>query len=906
MKYRLYVFLLLLFPVLGSAQQREQWLQGKVVDLRGRPIAFATVALPDLEQVTYTNAAGGFHLRVDSIYAKTVSLRITYVGKKSIDTTVAVSQPAPLFFMMQELSLSLSMLQVTATRKNNTNSNSSIVYDREAIEQIQAYSLADVLRTLPGKTMAPPDLQYKQQITLRSESTDQFARNNSLGVAIIVDGVRRSNDGNMQSRSASQWGMGGSLLTNHKDPFAGNPSYDVAFSGIDLRDIPADNIESIEVISGVAAAKYGEITDGAIIVNRQAGKTDYRYSMRFNGSSVNTSLSKGYSLGPKLGALNVNVNYLYSNQDPRDKMKIFSRVTAGLMWTTYLAKGIKNTFSLDYGTKIDNAKQDPDDNAQERTYSKDRRIAFSNRMAVEVNQPWLKNISFTMSYDRSYQESYRQLYLNGAPKAMADKDTTGIYEGYYIPGNYLALDHIIGRPSSFSGSLQLSNEWMTGRIRHGVSAGVNVNVTGNNGKGIVIDPTRPRFVNQGYKNERPYDFNLLPSLINYGFYAEDNMLIPLLGKELRVQAGMRYDLQNGFASLQPRINASYQLDKHWRVNMAYGIASKSPTMAHRYPAPVYYDIPLVNAYAGDVRESMYLVYTRKEIPDNRNMKPAKSAQVEAGVSYSKHGFSSSVFVYFKNNTDGFGEQSLFSPETLPVYDYQRIPGQKPVYFPTNKSRTYLNLSRIQLTNNLSDRTFGAEWFISTPKIKAILTSFNLSTSYSSGTYRKEGTLMVAASESSIDQGKKAWFGIYDNDSNKSWSLTTKLSADTHIPQLGFLITLSADIYWQNAKDFTNGSNYPHAYVDATGTIFPIAHFDPANPDYGHLTRRTGSDNRQRLPFVYSNMSLRVAKEIRQKIRFSVYAYNFLNLQPKHYFEDSRILRVYNSPVNVGAEMSIKF
>lgn len=91
----------------------------------------------------------------------------------------------------------------------------------------------------------------------------------------------------------------------------------------------------------MASTQYGELTSGAVIINRQAGKTKYQLNTRINGGSTELSLSKGMSLGEKWGALNTSFSYLNSNKDPRDKVKSYNRVTGGLMWTTYWNNQIK-------------------------------------------------------------------------------------------------------------------------------------------------------------------------------------------------------------------------------------------------------------------------------------------------------------------------------------------------------------------------------------------------------------------------------------------------------------------------------------------------------------------------------------------------------------------------------------
>lgn len=910
---RSFLFLILFFSISATAQTSFSNLQGKVTDINYKPIEFATVGIAETNYTTYTDSAGRFKLSIRSVLFPSLTLKISMVGKQTITRTVGLQELNKIqLFVMEDLSLSLKNVIVTSQRTRSDISNSAIVFDRQALDQMQAFSLADVLNNLPGKSSVAPDLQYRQNVTLRSAaSNDNVQQNiNSMGVAIYIDGIRQSNDANMQNKNVGLWGTTGSLVINHKDPASsGNPSYDTPFGGLDLRNIPVDNIESIEVASGVVSAKYGELTDGAIIINRQAGKSDYSASVRFNGSSTNASLSKGYLLGKKAGAINVNINYLNSIQNPTDNLKNYSRLNGGLMWTAYLNKSIKNTFSADYSYKIDNAKSDPDDGTEQHMFSKERKLGFTNRTSLQINQGWLNRINLSLSYDHGYQETYRQWYRNTAAVPVADKDTTGIYEGYFIPGNFVSVDHIIGKPYNASANLDFNSSFRTSQIAHEISYGASTYLTGNGGAGVIADPTQP-FTNTptgSYKSERPYDFDLLKDILNFGFYAEDKIKLKLLKRDFSLTAGMRYDLQNGYPSFQPRINGSYQLSKKWSLRAAYGIATKAPSMAYRYPGPTYFDIPILNIYNGYVNESLYLVYTQKVLHDNSNLKPSRSSQMELGVSADYGFFNSSLYGYIKRNRDGFNSTDTFQPLYLPEYTYTLVPGGKPIYQPTGKLKLYATLKDNQINNSAQSDNYGLEWFVSTRKIQQLQTSFNFNTSVSYTQSSNLGYTIRAAGDGYIQGGSKAWYGIYPATNNKNLSVMSKLNSDTHIPKLGFVLSLILDVYWKNTTEYLGQSTYPTAYLDKDLNYFPITNFDPNNKDYGYLL--LVPDKASKLtdpPFVYTSLSLRIAKEIKKKVRVSLYAYNFLDTNIKYYNPVLTSLTTYSNPISVGAELSIKF
>lgn len=898
--------ILVLFTLIGNSAvllAQQALLHGTVSDQKGQPLQLANIYVDELGMTVATDYQGEFSILLP-MTVQTIHLKVTMVGNISQHLIIPFKDVnKPLAIRMVPLSYTLEEVSVNPLLESTKNSNSSIIFDEEAIEKVQAFSLMDILNTLPGKTTTAPTIDAPQTITFRGNQGEVYDLNNSLGVAIIMDGVNLSNDANMQARSSSQFGMAGSILGGANATKSG----DVPFQGIDLRQIPVETIEKVEVIQGVASAQYGELTDGAILIDRKAAKTPYAFVTNVNGGSTNFSLSKGYGLGKRWGALNLGLNYAISNPNPRDKIKQFDRISSSIMWSYSRSKYFKNTFSLDYGRRNDEMKFDPDDEDQQTSYTKEFSLRISNRMAIALNSPLVRQANITLSMSTGSQHSYKQWMLNGLPRGYSAKDTTGIYEGVVLSGRYIAQEEIIGKPVTGSANINLNTVAKIGENIHAISYGLSTSYSNNGGKGIIADPDRPRWVNSNAQNARPYSFQYLDPLINYGFFLTDNFSSKVFNKKLRSNLGMRIDQQNGSWSFQPRLSTVLQWNQKLDFTAAFGIASKSPTMAHRYPAPTFLDIPLILTYNSD--DALYLVYTDKTMADNSHLKPSKSLQAEFGVRYRQQLFNTSINAFYKNNFDGFASVKSFKQFTLPEYEYYYDEIKKKIFYnETGKYINYFNYGNYNMGNTLNSKTYGVDWTVNINKIKAIESSFTISNSLLFSV-ENPTTLDVVDLKSPIEiNNENIWYLMYPASSkNKRMTLMSKLSSTTHIPKLGFVIMSNFDLFWTNRTS----SKYAGKIQQAVGFIGAngIAQSFPSGIEQipvRDLRLKNGD-----IPFIYGCLNLSVAKEIKKRIRIAVTAYNVLDIRPeklKYSGTNTDIFTVtqYNNPISITGGISLKF
>jgi len=898
-------FLTLIFAshsIILCAQQTK--LKGIVMDQWAKPLNGATVFVGAFDLNGITNAKGEFSLILPvKDYGDSLLLSISYVGKKSAARWIdSRKKNENLSFVLKDNSLTLEEINVNQEFRQNKNSVSSIVFNEEAIERVQAFSLMDVLNTLPGKQMTAPNINAPQTLNLRNTLDGSNTLNNSLGIPIIIDGVRLSNDANMQSRPVGQRGMEGSVLPAVT---SGNAA-DVPFRGVDLREIPVESIEKIEVIQGVASAEYGELTDGAILIERKAGNSPLHFTTNINDGSRNFSLNKGFSLPKNWGGITTDLNYAISNSNPQDKVQEYKRYGTSLRWNTAASRKLRNKLSLDFNMRIDDAKQDPDDNSKRKYYSKEIGVRFSNTTQLNYNTQFFDEISLMFSYSISKQESFAQWLLNSGNKPYTAKDTTGIYEGIILNSQYLAEEEIIGKPITASTSLKFTKRFQIGKTFHSLLYGFNGSYANNGGRGIISDPDRPRFVNFNDQNIRPYSFELNPALINTGFYVTDNFHYKLFGKNVNSNFGVRFDNQNGSTSFQPRLNTRIVLDKRWALSAAFGVATKSPTLAHRYPSPSWIDIPLI--IAQNTQSSLYLVYTEKFITKNENLKSSKSESAEFNIEFKNSWITSRINSYFKNNRNGFNSVKVYKPFHLPVFDYHYDEGlNQIVYQETGKYIDYYDKGYNRIENIKNSYSYGFDWSLAFREIKSIRTSFSTSTSFILSN-QEDKVLDIKDLSSPIQiNGQPVSYLLYQpSNQGRHAVLTSKLNTTTHIPSIGFVIMTNTDIFWKNRyqRNYNDDYRKPVGYLDVNMRQVLI------NDDLASslpMKDLTLSDSKQRI--IYMNFSVSVAKEISKRIRIAVTAYNTFNMQPisSYWNPNTQQEEVvsYNSPLSITGGISIK-
>lgn len=902
-------------------------LTGKVTDEEGLPLSLVSVFFRELNQYFLTEQDGSFRFQFPAHRLKSAEVRFSMIGRQgttlnlSLDKqqTVASTVTLPL------LSVGLEEISVTPRTNQNLESNTSLYINREVIEQSGALSLNDLLSLVPGQKIAAPSLQQVQQANLRSASMgtnslgtkDPFSLNNSFGIALIMDGIALSNNANMQTLNPGISGMGNSYVGGGISGLMGSADRgdrytgDYTFGGTDLRQIATDNIESVEVVAGISSAKYGDMTNGAVIINRVAGGTPFNFNMQLRDNATVYGLTKGFKT-KNLGAFTIGGNFTRSYNDNRDKLKSYDRVGSNVMWSTAAGKdrAFTNTFTADYGRHLDNVRRDPDDPTATILRYKAYNFSIGNRLNYRIDNSFLTNIGFNVRYSETYQNTYKEQYMNNTYIIYTDATDVGITNGQYASGIYTAVTNLEGKPVDFTARLDLNGSFHTGDILHQFNFGSSYNYSKNKGRGQIVDPTRPRnntsVANGDNRSERYYDFSRLHAQNQIGLYAEDVFRTTIADRNLNVRVGTRLDLFEGYVTFSPRTNINYELTPDLRIGLAYGWGSKAPGLAQLYPGPVFYEIPLYQKTAvkdnGAVDEanSVYLLYVDKFIPDNSKLKPALSEQLEFSVAYEHRGFRAGVNVYSKRNYRDVYSEMSYTPIILPTYVDNPDP-EAEVPYVTSGSKLH-RLSRYTFVNGGTTKNQGVELMLSTPKWTAIETSLNLRGGITKSIYRPIQNLRNFTNNT--NNPDYAVTGLYPVFERSTWTSNAAITSSTHIPKAKLLLNFTTEFNILNRTNTQATDGIPLGYFTEDGVYHEINEFDEKNIDYKHLLIPIEEVRNQNQPGVYTNFHLNLSKEISKRLILTFHVYNVFNYRPQYKRSDNTMV-IPNGKPSYGAQLRLK-
>ena len=889
--------LLMLCAAIANAQNYKVSLTVTERSTR-EPVVMGTVVLEPSGQATVTDMKG--QATISNVPQGRYTLIVRYVGFEPYRQQLNITnRDLDLKVMLTESSLALKEVTVTAKTRENGASTSSII-GRQAIDHLQATSLADVMQLIPGQLMDRPDLTQQQGLQLRT------LQNNStmaFGTSIVVDGVPMSNNGDVSQGA-----------------FSGT-----AFAGTDLRQVSADNIEEVEVVRGIPSAEYGDLTSGLVVVHSKVGVTPWQVKGKINPGLQNFSLGKGVRLG-KAGIINANIDYAKAWGDPRQKTRSYDRYTANIGWGYDLTRRWHTDTKLRFMQAKDWSGKDPDalqDGTE--TQAKSTTFGLTHNGRLQLDMPLARSLKYTLGVSLSQTDNRNTSYVavsSGLLPILTARET-GYYSVPWKTTSYLATGITESRPGNVFFKLTDDFFWRKGKTVQSFKVGVDYHYDWNSGKGYYNDdeslPYRPN------SNGRPRAFDDIPGLHQLSAFAEDQFTYNINKvNRLRVNFGLRFTSLQPFSdlattALSPRLNVAFTVTKWLDIRGGIGMNSKTPGLNHLYPDKKYID----NVVGNFTLASTPAYYVHTEVYDVQRsvgLKNATTTKVEGGIDIKlPKGRHLSLLYYQDRTPNGFEAASDYFTYTYNLFDNTAT---LPITdFTTGYAQQFNCFATTGLLEN-TDKTInrGFEFDFDLGEIPMLKTNLFFSGAWNeTKTDWSTRTNTTAVPASLLTGTKYAGMNltpvriVYPSglDYTRLRRFVNTLRAVTHLPRLNMVASFTAQVIWHNSTWSYTADKDPIGWIDSNLQYHDIASAQYITFDGGQIA--TGdeklllryTDNEANESPTTWNLSARLSKELGRICKLSLYVDNCLFYEPYMKGNNTNTLTQRNTgKFAFGAELSI--
>ena len=898
-----YLLLGLLIPLGAVAQKKGSYtldLSVKDKDTK-EAVIMATIQLQPTGAMAVTDMDG--KSSVKNVEAGTYTVNISYVGYESISTQVKVSKNTKLDFLMVPTTLALSEVTVTA-KQNAAGAATSSIIGRQAIDHLQAASLADVLQLLPGQLMTNTDLTSQSNLQVRTLSNNNTA---AFGSGIILDGVPQSNNANMSA--------GGFSAT--------------AFTGTDLRNFSTDDVQEVEVIRGIPSAEYGDLTSGLMVVHSKIGVTPWQVKGKVNPGLMNYSLGKGLTLD-KYGVLNFNVDYAQAWGDPREKTKSFDRYTFSVGYGVDFTRKWHADTKVRYMYSKDWNGNDPDvQNDGTESKSVNKVLSLTHNGKISVDKPFSRTINYTLGVSLTASDDASTSFVptsNGVVHIVTARET-GYYEVPWLNHSYLATGYTESRPGNIFAKVNNQFFIKSGKVNQRFKMGVDYHYDWNNGKGYYnADELLPLKPNDG---GRPRAFSDIPGLHQVSAYVEDNLSWEFAKKRhLRVMLGARFQAMQPFSDVStyafsPRLNMTVEAASWLNIRGGIGLNSKAPGLNYLYPDNTYKDHIALAYYANgntDPAQPGSMVVRRtyvQQVEYSQGLKNATTTKIEVGADIKLPGGRKlSVTAYQDKTPNGFSSASQFvvyqalqyaSPEAWREGIANDVPS---AFWTTN--------GQVSNDNVLQNR--GVEFEFDLGRIRPLNTNIYFSGAWQESKSWNEGLntqnpvdLLTEYKSRNTTPVKLIYPSGLDYSRQRRFVNTLRLV--TNIPELRMVASFTGQVIWHSSNYSFVAAKDPIGYVDYTplpdgsydvgyhywkGTVEPIDGID-----WEKQKIRPNDNDVVKEPVTW-NLSARLTKEFGSMAGLSFYANNVLYYEPFMSTNTSGTLTQRNtSTFSFGVELFFK-
>ncbi|MBR1887453.1 MAG: TonB-dependent receptor plug domain-containing protein, partial [Bacteroidales bacterium] len=439
--------------------------------------------------------------------------------------------------------------EVVVTAQENHGLTSATKIGQDAISHIQPSSVADLLELLPGGVSRDPSFGSPKVVNLRAAgSLSEDYITSALGTRFTIDGKPVFNDANLQYT-----------------PAFSNLGSDFVNLGTDMRTIPTEDIESMDVVRGIASVEHGDLTSGLIQIKRRRGGNDIRLRFKSDMSSKLFYAGKGWEWGgSEKRTVNVGANYLDSHSDPRNLRQNYKRLTVSLRgsrtWNSNEKFHSILTANLDYTGSFDDQKSDKDldefDGIPAETYK-------STNNHIDLGADWTLSaksdesifrtmvLTASLSYGNDVIDRWKNVILTSEEPISVSR-VPGEFDAIMVPTRYQATLIVDGKP--FYAYLRAVSRWRL--LGQNIMAGAEWTFDKNFGDGSVFDVMRPFSTGT---STRPRAYKEIPADSNLAFFAEENGKAALGGFGLEWSAGIR-------AGFMPGMSRDYALSGKFAID----------------------------------------------------------------------------------------------------------------------------------------------------------------------------------------------------------------------------------------------------------------------------------------------------------------------------------------------------
>lgn len=795
---------------------------GKVLDAKsGEAVAGAVVRLDGNYLWAVSDVDGKFSF--NGVQQGEYELGVSCLGY--VDETRRLSVKKDIQQLEIKLSVSSLALEgvVVTAEKSKDNINTTQKIGRNALNHLQMSNMADISALLPGGKTINPDLTTNNVLSLRDGGS--VAGNAAFGTAIEVDGVR----------------------------IGENASFG-KMEGTGTRSISVDNIDHIEVITGVPSAEYGDLNSGMIRVITRKGKTPVNVTFSVNPRTYEASASKGIDLGNSNGILNVSMEWA----------KATKKLTSP--YTSYTRRGFTMDYSNTFAGKLRmeagisgnlggiDSKNDPDLFSDEYSRMRDYVLTPHFKLVWLLNKGWVTNIRLEGSayyHDKLSKTHAYHSYGSSQPSVHYDKEGYSIAES--LPLTFYS--DLVEDSRELDYSLGLHYNWLKhwGKVKSVLKAGATWKADGNVGEGEYYED--PSLAANGY---RPRPYKDYPYMHNAALYAEDNLTLPVGKTSLNLSAGVRFEnviiretSYDNLRTLSPRLNAKWSLGRHLSVRGGWGITQKLPSFFILYPKQEYRDIQVFGASYGTSGQAAYVYHTIPySIKYNPDLKWQSNSNSEIGIDAEYGGVRLSLVGFLNVTRNPYALQNSYTPVNNLISAIPSgftMPGDPTIKVDQSTGavsvsgdggttwekmeakvddRTFVN-SSVQ-GNGKSIRRSGIELTADFPEIKPVRTSFRLDASYSHSRYVDDTPYYyynAGWQHTSIANRSYQYVGIYAGDNSVingkvTDNIDANLTSITHIPQARLIVTVRLEAslmkHSQNLSEY-DGKVYAYTVSEDSNT-----------------------------------------------------------------------------------------